>query len=673
MLARVLVPLAMVALVACKPAVSSEIVMPPDPGPTLTPPTITPEPSYQLSHLVLDDRGGCVIADAHVLCWDLDADQAHADLRVAKLVDLDQGSARAIDVSLDERMVCGLFDDARIRCKSLLGSSPLPVTPVATGASRLAMHPSWNPAEDERCVLVGDRLECVVPNLESAEQPTPQPLADVVAIDFNPFLGCALHQDGTRSCWSPGRLAEATRSATPVTGIPAQLELDRRLCIRTDEGRLWCTGRHARDWGQAALEAIDLGGPLVDFSLGAAHLCGIRAEGEVVCQGNNAFAQLGAGDSEPHDKPVEVALPGPARELATSKLGTCALVDAGIWCWGTSDPDLVSTERNTLELAASRLFVDDDQTCAVVGDELRCWGSDEYEIEDTPGGILAASRVQTVQAALPARDIDAIDFATLLGRNTVMSGFVVRHLDPTPIDVLWRKRGVLMFGANGDSLCVVMTKGRRLECLVEDDEGELVPDPRVPAMRNIAALVLRFEQVCVLERGVLRCIEPAEGEGEDEHEDEDEDGASGAAAWLDFGGVTDAIEITDEFSRDEICVLRSTGGVSCWDPYEPDEPYALDVTDAVQTAAYDDLVCARTRAGALTCGPALRDETQMTTQIEAGVVDVVGGFDHLCARIDADGDGKSERIECLGRNSMGQLARLPDTVLLKPTTIKLGP
>ncbi len=76
--------------------------------------------------------------------------------------------------------------------------------------------------------------------------------------------------------------------------------------------------------------------PAVALSAGTGFTCGLDAAGAVFCWGANAAGQLGTGDFEPRLAPsTPVALPGPAREVATGDAHTCALLEDGrVFCWG---------------------------------------------------------------------------------------------------------------------------------------------------------------------------------------------------------------------------------------------------------------------------------------------------------------------------------------------------
>ena len=82
-------------------------------------------------------------------------------------------------------------------------------------------------------------------------------------------------------------------------------------------------------------------------------------------------------------------------------------------------------------------------------------------------------------------------------------------------------------------------------------------------------------------------------------------------------------------------------------------------------------LCVRNEAGAVRCGPVEPDSRALEFVLERGALDLEAGRTHWCARMDEDGDGRSEAIACHGDNRKGQLGTLPGHVTLRPTAIEL--
>jgi alpha-tubulin suppressor-like RCC1 family protein len=126
---------------------------------------------------------------------------------------------------------------------------------------------------------------------------------------------------------------------------------------------------------------------------GGAHACAVLATGAVSCWGENAFGQLGTGDTTPLSTPSPPLVFPDAFQAAKLVLGnyhTCAIsTDGRVKCWGSDQlgqlgpgvagdvhapgADLRLRGRAVLELGAG-----DDHTCAVLdGGAVKCWGRND--------------------------------------------------------------------------------------------------------------------------------------------------------------------------------------------------------------------------------------------------------------------------------------------------------
>src|SRR5688572_13517421 len=65
--------------------------------------------------------------------------------------------------------------------------------------------------------------------------------------------------------------------------------------------------------------------PLARVAVGGTHACGIDAEGELYCWGDNIYGQLGNGDDQLRVVPTPVALAGPWSEVSCGLSHTCAI------------------------------------------------------------------------------------------------------------------------------------------------------------------------------------------------------------------------------------------------------------------------------------------------------------------------------------------------------------
>jgi serine/threonine-protein kinase len=108
---------------------------------------------------------------------------------------------------------------------------------------------------------------------------------------------------------------------------------------RRPEGEVVCWGKGAgtsaaEPWLQRRMDGV---GDCAQVVAGEAHDCALRADGRVMCWGDNSLAQLGAGARglPRSDAPVEIPDLPPIAQLDADASFTCARARTGrIFCWG---------------------------------------------------------------------------------------------------------------------------------------------------------------------------------------------------------------------------------------------------------------------------------------------------------------------------------------------------
>ena len=74
---------------------------------------------------------------------------------------------------------------------------------------------------------------------------------------------------------------------------------------------------------------------VVALSPGGHHVCALKADGSVVCWGENASGQLGNGSTQYSNTPVAVAGLSNVTALSSGRHHSCALQANGtLMCWG---------------------------------------------------------------------------------------------------------------------------------------------------------------------------------------------------------------------------------------------------------------------------------------------------------------------------------------------------
>jgi alpha-tubulin suppressor-like RCC1 family protein len=160
-----------------------------------------------------------------------------------------------------------------------------------------------------------------VSSLNPDSHPQPIALTSVASIDVVGDSACAT-SDGTGYCWGSIDVFPSLELAPPanIHAMPEPVVAPEPLVqIATTRRNRIYTG---------------LGPDIVEQQ----RWCGVGASGAVHCWGYNSTGQAGDGTKNYAFNAVAVAgLPGPAVEVKTMPLSTCALLTTGqIYCWGNN-------------------------------------------------------------------------------------------------------------------------------------------------------------------------------------------------------------------------------------------------------------------------------------------------------------------------------------------------
>lgn len=279
----------------------------------------------------------------------------------------------------------------------------------------------------------GTEIQRSVPTLVSGIQGT------AVAITAGDYHSCALHSDGSASCWGSNLLGELGNDGSgnfSLTPVPVLAPETRFVSIKgggsstcgitsTREVRCW-GNNNAGQLGDGTFVAKPTPVPVIGLSvetdalsLGYAHACALGQDTVVRCWGQNTFFQLGYGNGLSEPIPHEViALPSGIRGIGLGADHSCALSSTGsVLCWGRNEngqlgngetaTDNAPAEALGLPAPATSISAADLHTCATLMDgSVRCWG-DNY---DTQLGNHRPTRQWTPQA-LPIPGADSVQLS----------------------------------------------------------------------------------------------------------------------------------------------------------------------------------------------------------------------------------------------------------------------
>ena len=181
-----------------------------------------------------------------------------------------------------------------------------------------------------------------------------QGIDDATAISTSLDHSCALHQNGTISCWGIDLTAQVDDNEEPMSLVPAKVQgIDDATAISTSldhscalhqNGTISCWGidltaqvddnEEPMSLVPAKVQGID---DAIAVSAGNEYSCALNNDGTISCWGDNDIGQLGDGTEEPSSVPVAVEGISDATAISTGWSHSCALHQTGgISCWGDS-------------------------------------------------------------------------------------------------------------------------------------------------------------------------------------------------------------------------------------------------------------------------------------------------------------------------------------------------
>jgi hypothetical protein len=163
-------------------------------------------------------------------------------------------------------------------------------------------------------------------------------LTDATMLAANGYHACALHADGTVSCWG---LLNGSAVPLPVAELSdvAMIAAGREsACALRYDGSVWCWGPD-EEGNAGAPEVIDGVADATFLAAGETHGCAVIADGSVRCWGSNGAGELGDGTTDDGESAVTVEGVTDAVSLALGQSFSCALTrEFRLNCWGERAP-----------------------------------------------------------------------------------------------------------------------------------------------------------------------------------------------------------------------------------------------------------------------------------------------------------------------------------------------
>lgn len=474
-----------------------------------------------------------------------------------------------------------------------------------------SVAPSFNAAPQLRlgfqnaCTLATDgALKCW-----GGGRPSPLPVAEGVRFRaVSPGAStevCAIREDGALVCWKNETFVPEVKDARSFTSLSVGASYG---CAITTTGQMFCWGENA--FGQlgtgdttTAQVLSSVAGNATDWqsvTAGHSHTCAIRKSGALYCWGRNSQNQLGDGAGGTADggstrrlAPVEIAPGTTWKDVAMGSATTCGIrSDGALLCWGVhlTTGQLNSPTPKEVDGARdwARIRMERSHACALkTNGAVYCWGDNSY---GQLGDGTLASRSEPVRVGTDAdwTDVD-VGYGTACGRKADGS---IRCWG-------WNARGNL---GNGTSL-------------------HATPKQVAPGEQ--------FKQVA-----------------------------------LNFGGRT--------------CALKKSGHLFCWGTtilnsnQRNQEPEAVGSDTWASIALGAEHACARQMSGAISCWgsnsegesglPSGGNRIAVPTPIGFSADSLVAGFHHTCALA-------AGKLHCWGFNDMRQANPSSTRSIKAPTKV----
>ena len=487
----------------------------------------------------------------------------------------------------------------------------------------------------------------------------------VRAISAGSTHSCALLTTGGVKCWgnnNRGQLGDGTKIDrwTPVDVIGlasgvASIEaggLD--TCAVTIGGGAKCWGSNNGGrlgdgttidrWTPVDVVGLNSGVAKIRTNdAGGAHTCAVTTSGGAKCWGWNQFGQLGVGNTNGSNVPVDVSgLTSGVSDIALGTWHTCATTSSGVKCWGDSSfgqlgNALTATQTTPagvigLEGGALGVTTGRDHSCALLSaNSIKCWGS---------------------------------NFSGELGDGTTIG-----RLSPTAVISL--TGSVSAISAGGEHSCALLTNGG-IDCWGDNYAGQLgnglainhtTPTDVTGLASGVTGVALGSYHVCALANGGVKCW------GDNGF------GQLGAGTIItstpvEVSGLSTGVTAIDAGTL-HTCALTDGGGVKCWgdnrsgqlgDGTTTNQFTPIDVSGlssgVTSVSAGGQHTCALTNSGGVKCWGAnyvgACDANTSLTPVDvcgltSGVSAIAAGNDHTCALTEGGG------VKCWGGNWAGQL------------------
>jgi alpha-tubulin suppressor-like RCC1 family protein len=192
---------------------------------------------------------------------------------------------------------------------------------------------------------------------------TLSPLTNVTTLALTTDHACAIQSGGALYCWGDNLWGQLGTGTTNSTTVAVRAGTIQAVAVGTGDGHTCVVGSpttgspfNVQCWGRDSYGELGDNGSSGDeihtpvnarvsanasaIALGADHSCAVLVNPSVTvqCWGDNAYGQLGNGNTGDSPVPVDALSLTQAKFLSAGEGDTCAVVSSGaVYCWGHND------------------------------------------------------------------------------------------------------------------------------------------------------------------------------------------------------------------------------------------------------------------------------------------------------------------------------------------------
>ena len=292
-------------------------------------------------------------------------------------------------------------------------------------------------------------------------------ITDATTITTAEYHSCALHQDGTISCWGANRGGQLGNGTSEDSLVPVKVQgitdataitTADHSCALHEDGTISCWGnnRNGRlgngtendSFVPVKVQGITDATTITTYGIDrSGHSCALHEDGTISCWGYNEYGQLGNGrggsDGDHSSVPVQVQGITDATTITTNSGHSCALhQDGTISCWGNNDyGQLGNGTENDSFVPVQVQGITDATTitgsCALHEDgTISCWGNNFYgQLGNGTGGSdvdYSSVPVDVDYSSVPVQ-VQGISDATTI-TTTITGSCCLLYTSPSPRD-----------------------------------------------------------------------------------------------------------------------------------------------------------------------------------------------------------------------------------------------